>query len=179
MRRCWMPLALLASGCAPNPLLADFRHTLDSHDSATIALEQWCERRGMMTPAHVQALAQDDAGAVPISPAIRKALGVGADEPLRARHVLLVCGGTVLSDARNWYVPARLTPAMNQALETTRVPFGKVVASLGLHRVPQPAKTATCPAGTIRHDTAVLHRDDGMAYSLVSECYTRANVAER
>jgi chorismate-pyruvate lyase len=133
-----MPLALLASGCAPNPLLADFRHTLDSHDSATIALEQWCERRGMMTPAHVQALAQDDAGAVPISPAIRKALGVGADEPLRARHVLLVCGGTVLSDARNWYVPARLTPAMNQALETTRVPFGKVVASLGLHRVPQP-----------------------------------------
>jgi len=27
------------------------------------------------------------------------------------------------------------------------------------------------------HNTAVLRRDDGMAYSLVSECYTRANIA--
>ena len=62
-------------------------------------------------------------------------------------------------------------------LDTTRVPFGKVVAPIGLHRVALPGPApAACPAGTIRHDRAVLHRDDGLAYSLVSECYTRANL---
>jgi chorismate-pyruvate lyase len=172
-------LTMLAAGCTQDRLLPDFRKTLASHDSATIALEQWCERRGIMTPARVQAMAQDDAEAVPASPAIRAALSVGPDEPLRARHVLLSCGGVVLSDARNWYVPVRLTPAMNHTLDTTRVPFGKVVAPMGLHRVAQPANSpspAPCPAGTIQHDTAVLHRNDGLAYSLVSECYTRANI---
>jgi hypothetical protein len=169
----------LVGACTQNPDLIAFRQTLASHDSATVALERWCERRGIMTPAHVLAVAQDDADAVPAGPAIRQALGVGRDEPLRARHVLLTCGTIVLSDARNWYVPARLTAPMNSTLDTMRVPFGKVVAAIGLHRVPLAKgapSPAPCPAGTIRHDTAVLHRDDGLAYSLVSECYTRANI---
>jgi hypothetical protein len=88
----------------------------------------------------------------------------------------------VLSDARNWYVPARLTPAMNGLLGTTQTPFGKVVAPLGLHRQPLPpgmASPARCPAGTIHHVTAVLRRNDGQPISLVSECYTRANTATR
>jgi hypothetical protein len=175
-------LAGLATGCVRDGALADFRRTLSAQDSATLALEQWCARRGIANPAHVEAATQDDADAIPATPAIRTTLGVGPDEPLRVRHVLLSCGGTVLSDARNWYVPARLTPDMNHVLDTTRIPFGKVVAPLGLHRrtlsagAPSPAP---CPAGTIQHNTAVLHRDDGTAYSLVSECYTRANIAPR
>jgi len=40
----------------------------------------------------------------------------------------------VLSEADNWYVPARLTPEMNRALETTDTPFGKAVASLHFRR---------------------------------------------
>lgn len=175
-------LAGLAAGCARDGTLSDFRRTLAAQDSATLALERWCARRGIANPAHVEAAAQDDADAIPATPAIRTALGVGPDEPLRVRHVLLSCGGTVLSDARNWYVPARLTPAMNHTLDTTRTPFGKVVAPLGLHRRTLPAgapSPATCPAGTIQHNTAVLHRDDGTAYSLVSEYYTRANIAPR
>jgi len=171
-------LAGLTTGCAGDATLADFRRTLDQHDSATVALEQWCARRAIASPAHVEAATQDDAEAVPATPAIRAALGVGPAEPLRVRHVLLSCGATVLSDARNWYVPARLTPAMNLVLDTTRVPFGKVVAPLGLHRhALSKGAPAPCPAGTIMHNTAVLRRDDGMAYSLVSECYTRANIA--
>ena len=180
VRRAGVLLLALTGACAQAGTLTEFRQTLASHDSATVALEQWCERRGIMAPAHVLAVAQDDAAAVPASPALRAALGVGADEPVRVRHVLLTCGNTVLSDARNWYVPARLTPDMNHTLDTPRVPFGKVVAPIGLHRVPLAhASPAQCPAGTIQHDTAVLHRNDGLAYSLVSECYTRANIDPR
>jgi hypothetical protein len=40
----------------------------------------------------------------------------------------------VLSEADNWYVPGRLTPEMNQALETTETPFGKAVQALGFYR---------------------------------------------
>lgn len=172
--------ALMVAGCAGNARLTAFRQTLARHDSATVALEQWCAAAHIAVRAHIEAVTQDDAAAVPASPAIRAALGIGSDEPVRARHVLLSCGGTVLSDARNWYVPARLTPDMNRTLDATRVPFGKVVAPLGLHRhaLAGPAP-APCPAGTIQHNTAVLRRDDGVAYSLVSECYTRANIEPR
>lgn len=182
MRRTAVLLAALVAGCAADTTLADFRHTLASHDSATVALEQWCGRRGILVPPVIQAITQDDADAVPVTPVIRAALAVDDDEPLRARHVLLLCGQTVLSDARNWYVPSRLTAQMNRTLDTTRVPFGKVVAPLGLHRRALPAgapSPAPCPTGSIQHDTAVLRRDDGLAYSLVSECYTRANIAPR
>jgi hypothetical protein len=173
-------LALMVAGCAANPLLMRFNATLNAQDSATLALEQWCAAQRIASPARIEAHSVDDAASSPATPAIRAALGVNADEPVRVRHVLLRCGDVLLSDAHNWYVPARLTPAMNTTLDTTHVPFGKVVAPIGLHRValtgPAPA---ACPAGTIRHDRAVLHRDDGVAYSLVSECYTRANLTGR
>jgi len=175
--KAWLWLALCLGGCAADPLLTRFNATMNAQDSATLGLERWCAARGIAHPARIEAHGIDDAASSPAGPAIRAALGVDAKEPVRVRHVRLQCGGAVLSDAYNWYVPARLTPAMNTALDTTRVPFGKVVAPIGLHRValagPAPA---ACPAGTIRHDRAVLHRDDGLAYSLVSECYTRANL---
>ena len=40
----------------------------------------------------------------------------------------------MLSIADNWYVPARLTPEMNQLLESGETPFGKVVRPLHPHR---------------------------------------------
>ena len=49
-------------------------------------------------------------------------------------HVQLTCGAHVLSDAENWYLPARLTADMNRRLEETEAPFGRVVAPLGFHR---------------------------------------------
>lgn len=177
--RTWLAALALLAGCTGDATLGRFRQTLAAHESATLALEQWCAAQGFANPAHVEARQQADGASRPATPAIRAALGIGGDEPVRVRHVALACGGRVLSDAWNWYVPARLTPAMNQALDTTRTPFGKVVAPVGLHRLPLPPGSpdpAPCPAGTIHHVTAVLHRDDGAAYSLVSECYTRANI---
>ena len=113
------------------------------------------------------------------SPAIRAVLGVGAEEPLVYRHVRLRCGNAVLSDAKNWYVPARLAPAMNMALETTRTPFGTVVRPLGFHRdrlESRRGRAAECPAGTVLSHKAVLRLADGRGISFVAECYTRANL---
>ncbi len=114
------------------------------------------------------------------SPATRAALGVGPAEPLAFRHVRLRCGNAVLSDAKNWYVPARLTPAMNMALETTRTPFGTVVRPLGFRRERLESlrgRATECPAGTVLSHKAVLRLADGQPISLVIECYTRSNLA--
>ena len=118
----------------------------------------------------------------PPSPTIRATLGVSANEPLAFRHVRLRCGDRVLSDAKNWYVPARLTPAMNTTLATTRTPFGTVVRPLGFKRErleSQRGRAAECPAGTVLSHKAVLRLADGRGISFVAECYTRANLAKR
>ena len=70
----------------------------------------------------------------PATADVRAALDVKPDEPLGYRRVKLKCGDHVLSEADNWYVPARLTPGMNQVLETTDTPFGKAVAALHFRR---------------------------------------------
>lgn len=101
--------------------------------SATRTLEAWCARHRMADPARL--VATPAAGAVnPATGEIRAALDVGPDEPLRYRRVALSCGGHVLSEAENWYVPARLTAAMNRTLDTTDTPFGRVVGPLAPSR---------------------------------------------
>ncbi|WP_421839814.1 hypothetical protein [Novosphingobium sp.] len=171
-------LAFVLAACSPT--LARFERTLAANDSATAALRQWCEAQRIAAPAEIVADTEKDAKEA-ANPAIRAALGVGADEPLAFRHVRLRCGGAVLSDAKNWYVPARLTPAMNSALETTRTPFGTVVRPLGFRRerlASQHGRAKECPAGTVLSHKAVLRVANGRAISLVIECYTRANLAK-
>lgn len=144
-------------------------------------MQQWCAARGIAAPAEI--IAESDRNEKEeASPAIRAALGVGTEEPLAFRHVRLRCGDAVLSDAKNWYVPARLTTAMNTALETTRTPFGAVVRPLGFHRerlASERGRAAECPAGTMLSHKAVLRLADGRGISFVAECYTRANLAKR
>lgn len=164
---------------ACSPTLGRFERTLAANDSATAALTSWCAERRIAAPAAIRALADRSASEAP-SPAIRTALGIAPDEPVAFRHVQLLCGGAVLSDAKNWYVPARLTPAMNAALETTDTPFGTVVRPLGFHRerlASRRGRAAECPAGTVLSHKAVLRLEDGRAISLVAECYTPANFA--
>jgi chorismate-pyruvate lyase len=106
----------------------------------------------------------------PASAEVRRQLGVSAGEPVRYRRVQLDCGSHVLSQADNWYVPARLTPAMNRTLDTTEIPFGAVVKPLNFHR-----KTLKLEPGkeTLRV-TAVLISGAGAPFSLVVENYSRA-----
>jgi len=169
--------AVAVTGCTPS--LGEFRETLARQDSATAALGEWCARRGIAAPPTIRAIAVKD-GDPAADPSLRAELGVGAGEPLGFRHVLLACGDTVLSDARNWYVPGRLTPDMNEALATTQTPFGKVVAPLGFRRERLAEKRGAlpgCPAGTVLSHHAVLKLADGRAISVVTECYTAANLA--
>ena len=101
--------------------------------SATLTLETWCADHKLA--AEPKILARLVRGKEkPASPETRERLQVSAEEPVKHRYVQLTCGDRVLSEADNWYVPSRLTPEMNQALETTDTPFGKAVQALGFHR---------------------------------------------
>ncbi|MGC1270482.1 MAG: hypothetical protein WA842_07805, partial [Croceibacterium sp.] len=85
----------------------------------------------------------------------------------------------VLSQAHNWYVPARLTPEMNRTLATTETPFGTVVTPLAFRRergASRRGAASECPPATILSHTAVLRLPEGRAISMVVECYTAANV---
>ncbi len=170
-------MALALSACAPT--LGRFEHTLAANDSATAALTTWCAARGIADPAEIR-VRLVERPPEPAGRAIRAALGVSPAEPLVYRHVQLACGTAVLSEAKNWYVPARIAPAMNTALTATDTPFGKVVAPLGFRRerlASRRGRAAGCPPGTVLSHRAVLRLPDGRAISLVIECYTPANLS--
>lgn len=171
-------LALAVLGSCSNPQLPRFEAALAANDSATAALEGWCTKQGIASPPAIRALAERTARR-PASAAIRAALGVTTEEPVAYRHVRLACGDTVLSVAHNWYVPARLTPAMNDTLETSDTPFGKVTAPLGYRRdrlAARRGQAEECPKGTTLSHRALLRLADGQAISLVVECYTAENM---
>ena len=174
-------------------LLQTLNADLLSNDSATLTLDRWCEAHKMATPAKVVAERVHGDDKAPTDD-VRQLLGVGSNDPVRYRHVRLHCGDHVLSEADNWYVPARLTADMNQALDTTDTPFGRAVQALHFHRRTLSAKLLweplpvgwemsgtlpkapkgplQVPAETIQH-RAVLSLPDGTPISLVVETYTR------
>jgi hypothetical protein len=168
-------LTMLA-GCTST--LSTFETRLANQDSATAALGQWCADRALADPATMRA-SPNGGEDLPATPAIRAQLGVSPNEPVAFRNVRLSCGDRVLSLARNWYVPARLTAEMNRQLTSTDTPFGTVVAPLGFRRerlAAQRGASADCPATTILSHSGVLRLQDQQAISLVVECYTEANL---
>ena len=170
--------AFAASAPAQSSQRAAFEATLAAHDSATEALRTWCEARGIASPAEI--VARPVGGAPGKRPAgLRRLLGVGPREVLGYRHVELACDGHVLSSAHNWYVPGRLTPAMNAALAASHVPFGRVAAPLAYTReslevLAKPPRG--CPANTISAHRAVLRLPDGRPLAYVLECYSTENL---
>ncbi|MGC1549536.1 MAG: hypothetical protein WA777_13505 [Rhodanobacter sp.] len=166
-----------------------------SHPSATLTLERWCGAHQLAPVAKIVAHRVQGADK-PLPEGARDQLGIGPDEPVRYRRVQLACGDVVLSDADNWYVPARLTAAMNQQLDSSDVPFGKVVQPLHFRRQtlsaevlwsplpegwdsgaplpPSSDKPLSIPAHVLQH-RAVLYTQDNQPFSLVIESYT-ANV---
>ena len=163
-----------------------------SHPSATLTLEQWCGAHHLASDAHIVANRVHGADK-PLPEGARALLGIGPDEPVRYRRVALSCGDVVLSDADNWYVPARLTDAMNQQLDHSDVPFGKVVQALHFRRQtlsadllwsplpqgwdsgaplpPSGNKPLSIPDHVLQH-RAVLYTADNQPFSLVIESYT-------
>jgi hypothetical protein len=138
--------------------------------SATQFLTDRCAALRLATPPVIRAVRENldlKAGA-----AVRHALQVDADTPLRYRRVDLTCGTHVLSEADNWYVPERLAPEMNHTLDSSEVPFGAVVKPLNFHRKTLKMETLDEPAHALRV-TAVLLTAADTPFSLVVESYSR------
>lgn len=160
--------------------LDQFEAKLAEHDSATRALSEWCEARGIANPAEITASDREQASSNDPPAKMRRLLGIDKGERFTMRHVHLNCGGKTLSIAWNWYVPGRLTPEMNAALANTNTPFGKVAAPLKFRReaietVAGPADN--CPANTVSTHLARLILPSGKPLAYLVECYTAANLA--
>jgi chorismate-pyruvate lyase len=174
-------------------LLETLNAELLSHDSATLTLERWCAAHRLASPARIVAERVAGAEKAPTDEQ-RHLLGVSATESIRYRRVRLICGDHVLSEADNWYVPARLTPEMNRLLDTTDTAFGRAVQTLAFRRrtlsakllwsalpqdweigAPLPGRGGamlTIPHAVLEH-RAVLALPDGSPFSDVVETYTR------
>lgn len=173
-------------------LIESLNADLLSHDSATLTLERWCGAHALAAQPKIVAQRVHGPDKL-LSSELRGQMGIDLQEPVKYRHVQLMCGTHVLSEADNWYVPARLTTAMNQQLDTTDTPFGKVVLPLHFRRLTLDAKLLWSPltdgwemhgiapmsAGNLLHvpahilqHRAVLFTDSGQPFSLVVETYT-------
>jgi hypothetical protein len=178
-------------------LLETLNADLLSHDSATLTLEHWCAVHRLAMPPKITAERLRDIDKLPSSEQ-RQELRVSPSETIRYRRVRLSCGSVVLSEADNWYVPGRLSPDMNRSLETTDVPFGKVVLALHYQRHTLSSKLlwAALPEGWEMHaipiyssseplrvpddvleNRAVLSLPDGTPFSEVVETYKNGILA--
>lgn len=165
-----LAIALLSACTAVQPDVSErLRADLLAGNSATSVLGKWCATAHLAEPPTIAALR--DLVHVPASKETRALLKVGADEPISYRRVKLVCGTHVLSEADNWYVPARLTPQMNVQLDTSNTPFGLAVKALNFHRVTLDAQSTKGPR-TILRVRALLLTQDMQPFSLVVENYT-------
>lgn len=142
-----------------------------SSPSATQTLTSYCARLRLAAPPVIHAV-RDRTADRPADARIRRLLKVAAQEPVRYRRVRLSCGGQVLSDADNWYVPARLTAEMNSRLDGSDTPFGTVVKPLDFRR--RTLKSETVHDGKhVLQVTALLVDGQGLPFSLVQESYSR------
>jgi chorismate-pyruvate lyase len=173
-------------------LLQTLNADLLSHDSATSTLERWCNVHHLASPASITAERVHGAEKSP-TPIQRERLRVAATDQVAYRRVRLRCGTVVLSEADNWYVPARLTPEMNHLLDTTDTPFGRAVQPLHFQRhtisaellwqplpsgwemkppVEPAAESELCFPPQVLEHRALLMLPDGTPFSEVVETYT-------
>lgn len=180
-----------ASRLAALALLEELNAELLSHDSATLVLEAWCTSHHIAAATHIVAERDKGAAKPPTGEQLER-LGVVKAELVSYRSVKLYCGDQLLSEADNWYVPARLSAEMNEALDTTDVSFGRAVAPLHFRRHTLSAELLwsplpegwesnalietndaflNVPAHVLQHH-ALLTRADGVPFSEVVETYT-------
>lgn len=173
-------------------LLQTLNAELLSHDSATRTLERWCSTHQLASPARIVAERVHGVEKAPTDEQ-RQQLRISGQDEVRYRRVRLRCGTLVLSEADNWYVPARLTPAMNRVLETSDTPFGVAVQELHFQRhtvsaeilwtvvppgwemrrqLPAQDVSELCVPTQVLQHRAVLALPDGTPFSEVVETYT-------
>jgi chorismate-pyruvate lyase len=165
-----MPVSSLSPHPSIEPICTELTALLLCGGTATAALSAWCG--GAEISARLIASEQ-----VAISDARRETLTVDPLAALAYRYVALTCGGLTLSHAHNWYVPGRLSAAMNEALGATNTPFGAVIAPLAprretitINRLWQSADAL----GPLLGLEAIVYSGDGLPLAFVVETYERA-----
>jgi chorismate-pyruvate lyase len=166
--------AVLAQG---GPAVKRLEEEILSAPSATQALEARCARLGLAASPRVRAL-RDRGVQLQADREVRRLLRVSEGETVRYRRVRLACGGQVLSEADNWYVPSRLTPAMNRALDSSDTSFGTVVKPLRFRRQTLRVEQVK-DRGRLFRVVALLVDSRGRPFSLVQENYSRALLGPR
>lgn len=174
-------------------LLQTLNSELLSNASATLTLDRWCTTHKLAS-AGEKIVAQRVKGQdEPADAAVRHLLDAAPNERIVHRRVRLACGVRILSEADNWYLPSRLTPEMNHALETSDVAFGRAVQNLNFSRktlsanllwapltpgwemaaiaLPPQASKLELPHFLIEHH-AVLSLPGGAPFSALIERYT-------
>ena len=161
-----------------------FEQLLQSSNSATATLEEWMAQRDGQ--AHYALRARAVAGEPrPASPAQRTRLQLDPGMDVRYRHVELVYNELVLSTAENWYVPARLSMDMRDALDGGGLPFGRVIEELSPKREMLSSEKIwntgsavgpTPPPEHILRFRALVLARDGMPICEVDEVYMRTVV---
>jgi hypothetical protein len=172
-----LAVTLLAAGAQGQPAQSSIerlRSDLLGATSATQVLTQYCTTLKLASPPVIRALRDPLAIAAPAE--VRAALKAGAGETIRHRRVRLACGEHVLSNADNWYLPARLTPEMNRQLDESEIPFGTVVRPLNFHRRTLEAAAASGAEAVLRIRALLLTADE-VPFSLVIENYSPELVA--
>jgi chorismate-pyruvate lyase len=172
-------------------LLETLNAELLAGTSATQTLETWCAEHRMAPEPKVVAVRIAGARKPP-GPELLQRLAVRDASELQYRRVELRCGAHVMSEADNWYVPARLAPEMNALLATTDTPFGKAVQPLHPYRRtiavtmlwtplphgwelqppprPHPSRKLALPTYILEH-RAVLYTATNEPFSEVVETY--------
>ena len=158
------------SGAQAPDALRRLKAELLASPSATQTLAAYCTRLHLADPPAIRAL-RDRSMDRRADGRVRRLLQVGSGDPVRYRRVRLSCGDQVLSDADNWYVPARLTAEMNSTLDATDTPFGTVAKPLDFQR--RTLGTEGLHDGRhVLRVTALLVNRDGLPFSLVQENYS-------
>jgi len=176
---CLAALPLLAACASPAKQPEVLAQTLSAEilasSSATLTLEKWCADHAMAAEPKIVArlLRGDDK---PASFDTLARLGVTSNADIKYRRVQLYCGTHLFSEADNWYVPSRLTPAMNRLLEETDTPFGKVVLPLAPYRRTFDSRMLQSPTALFEH-SAVLYTPANQPIAEVRETYQRGTLA--
>ncbi len=155
---------------------------LGSQPSATLVLARWCATYRLAPDPKI--VAERVRGAPKPAPdSVRRNLALKPGEAVGYRRVQLFCGPHILSDADNWYVPDRLTPAMNQLLDHSDTPFGRAVRSLHFKRQTLSSKKLWTPTESpvgaslmlpehVLKNEGLLTVGNGLPISQVIENYT-------
>jgi hypothetical protein len=154
--------------------------------SATFSLEHWCAAHHLADNPRLFADVVRDAPEKPLTADQRKRLQISETEPVKYRLLKLRCGTHIVSEADNWYVPSRLTPEMNIALETTDTPFGRAIKDLSPYRltfeavvhwtpaVKPEGATLAFPPELFEHRAVLYRASDQAPISEVDEHYQAA-----